>query len=203
MQKFLVPISLGGNQILGFRVENLGALPGAGSEGRMVLRTSDHTMHYDDGTAWVQLGGAGSVAWASLTGVPATFPPSAHNHTASQITDLGSAVNALITAYFDDATADTTRDTLVELIGLITSNESAIATLQSKADIFAANAPASTGTSATITHNLNTTDVIVQVREISTNQTVLCDVTVTNANVVTLGFASAQTNDTLRVVVMG
>lgn len=29
----------------------------------------------------------GAVAWADITGKPATFPPSAHTHTASQITD--------------------------------------------------------------------------------------------------------------------
>ena len=32
--------------------------------------------------------GGGSVSWASITGKPATFPPSAHTHTSSDITDL-------------------------------------------------------------------------------------------------------------------
>ncbi len=32
--------------------------------------------------------GGGSVSWASITGKPSTFPPSAHTHTSSDITDL-------------------------------------------------------------------------------------------------------------------
>lgn len=223
--KHLSPLNLAGNQIVAFRVENLASLPGFGSEGRLVMRTSDHTLHFDTGTAWLNVGTASGVDWSVITNKPATFPPDTHAHaiadvtglqasldgksanghvhTASQITDLTAAVNTLITTYFDDATADTTRDTLVELIGLITTNQGAIATLQSKADIFSVNAPSSTGTSAAITHNLNSTDVIVQVFEIATNQMVICDVTRTNANVVTLSFGASQAADTLRVVVMG
>lgn len=32
--------------------------------------------------------GGSSVSWASITGKPTTFPPSAHTHTSSDITDL-------------------------------------------------------------------------------------------------------------------
>ena len=32
--------------------------------------------------------GGGSGSWASITGKPSTFPPSAHTHTSSDITDL-------------------------------------------------------------------------------------------------------------------
>lgn len=40
-----------------------------------------------NGTAWVNVAqGSLAVAWASLTGVPSTFTPSAHNHAASEIT---------------------------------------------------------------------------------------------------------------------
>jgi hypothetical protein len=34
------------------------------------------------------IGSGGSVSWASITGKPSTFPPSAHTHTSSDITDL-------------------------------------------------------------------------------------------------------------------
>lgn len=33
-------------------------------------------------------GGGGSTAWDDITGKPSTFPPSAHTHTSSDITDL-------------------------------------------------------------------------------------------------------------------
>lgn len=57
-------------------------------------------------------------------------------------------------------------------------------------------------TSATITHNLNTTDitgVLVQIK--STGEVVDCDVVVTSANVVTLTFAVAPTTAQYRVAV--
>lgn len=66
---------------------------------------------------------------------------------------------------------------------------------------YAANVGA--GTSVAITHNLGTTDVKVEVFEISSGSTVLCDVTRTNTNTVTLGFASSVSADTYRVVVVG
>lgn len=43
-------------------------------------------------------GGGGSVAWGDVTGKPATFPPSAHSHPASEISDSTAAGRALLTA---------------------------------------------------------------------------------------------------------
>ena len=37
--------------------------------------------------------GGGSVSWASITGKPATFPPSAHTHVSADITDLSDGLN--------------------------------------------------------------------------------------------------------------
>lgn len=56
---------------------------------------------------------------------------------------------------------------------------------------------------ATITHNLNTTDVIVEVYEVSSGVTVYCDVTRTNANTVTLGFSVAPSANQYKVAVLG
>ncbi len=43
-------------QAVAFRTENLAALPGAGNKGRLVFRTSDNTLWYDNGAAFVQAG---------------------------------------------------------------------------------------------------------------------------------------------------
>lgn len=56
---------------------------------------------------------------------------------------------------------------------------------------------------STITHNLNTTDVIVEVYEVSSGVTVYCDVTRTNANTVTLGFSVAPSANQYKVAVLG
>jgi len=64
----------------------------------------------------------------------------------------------------------------------------------------AATGPATAATSMVVTHNFNSLDVIVQVYEIATNATVECDVTRTSVNDVTLGFATSQAPNTLRVL---
>jgi len=50
-------------------------------------------------------------------------------------------------------------------------------------------------TSITITHNLNTRNVVVSVKDTSTYTEVLCDVTASTVNTVTLGFATAPTTN--------
>jgi hypothetical protein len=60
-------------------------------------------------------GGGGSTAWGDLTGVPATFPPSAHNHPQSDVIDLvadlaakqdAATLAATVQAYTLDTFAD-------------------------------------------------------------------------------------------------
>lgn len=57
--------------------------------------------------------------------------------------------------------------------------------------------------SIAVTHSLNSTDVVVSVRDASTGEVVICDVTYTSANVVTLGFSSAPASNALRATVIG
>lgn len=58
-------------------------------------------------------------------------------------------------------------------------------------------------TSVAVTHNLGTKDVVVTVRENATDAVVECDITMTDTNTVTLGFAVAPTAGALRVVIVG
>ena len=58
-------------------------------------------------------------------------------------------------------------------------------------------------TSVAVTHNLGTKDVVVTVRENATDAIVECDITMTDNNTVTLGFAVAPAAGALRVVVVG
>jgi len=67
---------------------------------------------------------------------------------------------------------------------------------------YAVTGPASLASSLVVTHSLGTSDVIVQVYELATGDTVECDVTRTSGNVVTLGFCNPQAINTLRVLVM-
>lgn len=74
---------------------------------------------------------------------------------------------------------------------------------------YAANNPALTQSSGlctwTITHNLNTTDVTVTIKEASTGELILADVIITNANTVTVKIVSASniSSGTYRAVIIG
>ena len=56
-------------------------------------------------------------------------------------------------------------------------------------------------TSYTVTHNLNSFDVIVQLYDLSTYDTVYADVVRTSANVVTIDFTTAPTTNDIRVLI--
>lgn len=58
-------------------------------------------------------------------------------------------------------------------------------------------------TSFAVTHNFGTRDVIVQVYDLSTYDTVVADVVRSNTNAVTVSFSSAPATDSYRVVVTG
>lgn len=59
-----------------------------------------------------------------------------------------------------------------------------------------------TATTITFTHNLNTQDIIVSVREVSTNNGVLTDYTANGVNTVQLTFGTAPTTGQYRVTVV-
>lgn len=67
---------------------------------------------------------------------------------------------------------------------------------------YAADVP-TTGTTVTITHSLGTTDVTYQLREKATGVVVETDVTVVDANNLTLTFPTAPTSGQYRIVVHG
>ena len=56
-------------------------------------------------------------------------------------------------------------------------------------------------TSYTVTHNLNSQDVIVQLYDVSSFDTVIADVVRTTVDVVTVDFSTAPTTNDIRVLV--
>lgn len=66
---------------------------------------------------------------------------------------------------------------------------------------FASNIGNGSATSFAVTHSLGTVDVIVALKENSTLETVIADVVITDANTVTVSFASAPALNAYRVIV--
>lgn len=60
-----------------------------------------------------------------------------------------------------------------------------------------------TATSYTVTHNLNSQDVMVQVRELATNNVVIVDIQNNGVNTCVISFATAPAANSYRVVVQG
>lgn len=104
---------------------------------------------------------------------------------------------ALTFAQFGTGTSYT-QGTGISISGNVISIDTAVVTRKVSASIGNGSA-----TSINVNHGLGTLDVVVQVYEISTGETVDCDVTRSSTSQVTLGFAVAPTNNQYRVVVQG
>lgn len=72
-----------GLRILGTK-PTAGDLPSNASVGDAWMVGTD--LYVWDGTAWVNIGPLGASDWADISNKPSTFPPSAHQHDASDIT---------------------------------------------------------------------------------------------------------------------
>lgn len=66
---------------------------------------------------------------------------------------------------------------------------------------YAANVGNGSATSFAVTHSLNATDVIVMIKDNTTLEEVFADVVITDANTVTVSFATAPANNAYRVII--
>ena len=90
--------------------------------------------------------------------------------------------NVQIPFFFSDSTPRNEKLGLDDIVDAVNSNTSIAGTI------------ASGSTSGTITHNFNTYDVIVQIFDNTTKETVYADIDRNTVNTVTVTFASAITN---------
>jgi hypothetical protein len=104
-------------------------------------------------------------------------------------------------------TASTTNEGIVELAtsaetAALTSGTLAVTPASLAGLRFTAIGPVAPATVMPVLHNMNSLDVMVQVYEIATGDTVECDVTRANINQVTLNFATAQSANSLKVLII-
>lgn len=149
----------------------------------------------DDGV----VNAARAAPWTGITGKPATFAPSAHNHVASEISDFATAVNTQVAAYWDTiAGGDNNADTIRETLDIILANASAVQDLIGR---YNADIGDGSATSFNVTHSLNSLDVTVEVYEKASGDTVEVEVSRVDANTVQIGATPALGNNAYRIVV--
>lgn len=111
------------------------------------------------------------------------------------------------TVTISSETASTTNEGIVELAtdaeaNLMVDTTRAVTPSNLAALRYVTTGPLTTSTNMTITHNLNTKDIIVQVYEIATGDTVECDCIRTSLTQMTLMFAQPVTANTLRILLI-
>lgn len=126
-----------------------------------------------------------------------TVANDSHTHTMATISDV-SATGAELSKLAGLATTKTE-------LGYVSGVTSSIQTqLNARTRKYATSIGDGTATSIVVTHNLNSQDLVVTLREVATPYSmVITDVEFTSANTITVKFASAPTTGQYRVTVVG
>jgi hypothetical protein len=159
------------------------------------------------------------LTWTQFTGLGQILAGNGLTKTGNQIDVVGTADRISVAADAIDIATTYVGQTSITTLGTIatgTWNGTTIAVANGGTGATtAADARANLGattkysanvggaTTVAVTHNLGTKDVVVLVRENSTDAVVECDVTMTDTNTVTLGFAVAPAAGALRVTIVG
>lgn len=130
-------------------------------------------------TVFVSEGAQGNSGWTMTTDAPITL-----------------GTTALVWAQTTGGTSLTAGAGILISGGVITADPAVVVRK------YSASIGDGTATTLTVTHNLNTQDVIVSVREVSTNAVVIADVVANGVNTVQLTFAVAPTTGQYRATVV-
>lgn len=218
-RNFLTSINLNKNELLNAAIQSLATAPSNPVAGQIYYDTDTKALTLWDGTAWLTLSNSGDIATAVsnlVDGAPALLDTL--NELAAAINDDASFATTITTAIGEKvAKAGDTMTGALVLSGDPTLALHAATKQYVDAEVssaitgfkYAANNTSLTPSSGSVTwvvnHALNSTDVLVQVKEVASKATVEVDVVITDANNVTLSWVSAGTvaADSYRVVVVG
>ena len=209
----LTNLNLNKNELQNVRLQNLATNPSAPLEGQVYFNTVDNKFYGWNGTTWVDLGaagGAGTGDYNDLINKP-TIPSKTSdltndsNYVTTTITDgLSTEIQGIKNALDDDADGSIL-DTIANLKAQWESADGSLTTLiNQKSSKFTQVIGDGSATQISVTHNLNTLDVIVGVRS---NQApydvVYADITISNSNTISVAFAQAPTSNQYKIIVIG
>lgn len=211
---FLTNIDLQNNQLVNFVAEKLAADPSSPVAGRIVYNTTSNKLEYWNGTAWVLLDNA-SAAYAAdsdkLDAQHGSYYLARANHTGTQLASTVSDFDTQVrTSRLDQMAAPTAAVSLnsQKITSLATPTAGTDAVNKTYADGlvgaagYSANVGNGTLTTITVTHNLNTRDILVNVWQAATPWgRVECDIVADTVNSIQLTFTTAPTTNQYRVCV--
>lgn len=207
----LTNINLNKNELQNVRIQNLAAAPSNPVAGQIYYNTADNKYYGWNGTAWLDLSSSGGTTdYNSLTNKP-TIPTKTSeltndsNFVTTTVTDaLNTQIQNIKTVLDDDADGSIT-DTLANLKAQWEGADSSLQTLINQKTSKATQVIGDgTATEFTITHNLNTLDVIVAIRtNASPYEVVMAEISIVNSNSIKVLFAQAPTSNQYKVIVIG
>lgn len=218
-RNFLTSINLNKNELLNARIQSLATAPSNPVAGQIYYDTDTKALTLWDGTAWLTISNSGDIATAVsnlVDGAPALLDTL--NELAAAINDDASFATTITTAIGTKVSkaGDTMTGALVlsgdPTLALHAATKQYVDAEVSSAITnfkYAANntslTPSSGSVTWTVTHNLGSTDVLVQVKDVTSSALVEVDVVITDTNTVTLSWVAASTvaADSYRVVVVG
>jgi hypothetical protein len=211
-----------GHQAINMLLELIAGDPSSPVEGRIWYDSTAKVFKYRTNNATIPLSGSlDSAGVQAIVNSMDVRNRATHTGTqlASTISDFAAAVDARVASVVDAAPA--ALDTLNELAAALgddpnfaASMATQLGALDTRLDTieaggslvkkYATTIGNASATAFTVTHNLNTRDVIVSIYEVANNEEWdLPDVVHTSVNSVTLTFSTAPTSGQFRVVVVG
>lgn len=226
---FKTNIDLDNNQVVNQLVEKLAADPGSPTEGRIIYNTVGKAVKFWNGTAWVVLDGTvtslggysaaqlldranhtGTQLASTVSNFDTQVRTSRLDQMAAPTGSVGMNSQKLTGLATPTVATDAATKAYAEARGNHTGTQlaSTISDFNTAADArialtgYAADVGNGTLTAITVTHNLNTRDVVVRVRQNATPWAfVEPDIEATDANTVTLRFTTAPTAAQYRCIV--
>lgn len=194
-KKILVDIDLNKNELQNGVIQNLASDPANAVAGQMYFNTTSHKMKVYNGTSW-ENAGAGDGTVTSITAGAGL------NTTGDDASSDGGTITTTGTLNLTKSgvTAGTYQGLTVDKYGRVTS-ASSITILAKYTGTITGDG---TTASFTITHNLGSRDVVVNVYNGTTYEDVIVDIERTNTTTLTIKFGSAPAvSQTYNVVVVG